>query len=437
MGPVLVLIALLCSVTAFASNEVKGVWRPKSQIRWHALSVTDWLDINRWVEAQDNPTRRRAFPRDPERIGTVISCIGDCQLRRGLASNHLRWLSQVEEGDEVHTGADSYLWMMLVDGTLVRLAPQSTLGLQEVNWGEKKVFFHAHLQRGYMYWYPRTRELMQVEAMTETDRLFLPVMDREANLEFFQAAQKRDATEMTRLKAVADHGELARSSQYEELNKRIIANNFNPPWNHHEALLTTPNGTIHTQAMPVTMFYAPAGRAYLKVARHPGEKSDMKVTREASFFFRGYVNTDEEKLVEDQWMEISPDGRAIQPLAEVPPLLGASEVLPRRIPTIMLVREHWVAKGLAGEFMPWTDVQINQRINFLKEHVRRLETTNLRALQRLIPTPDEQFDERYMSLALESYLFNVKRRYGFSRASVPDMIPLHYYGWVLRNARQH
>ena len=71
------------------------------------------------------------------------------------------------------------------------------------------------------------------------------------------------------------------------------------------------------------------------------------------------------------------------------------------------------------------------------------QRANLRSLQKLNESVQvkgevkiEDFDERYFVRALDSYYNSMKQRHAHSKESVRDMSPLHYYGWMLKNARQ-
>ena len=128
--------------------------RSRSLIRWDDPSAA--LDIRRWINERDMRDLepgwkvRQRLAAQPERVGKVISCIGDCQIYRGLFPNRARWLSRVEEGDEIHTGVNSYVWLSLIDGTLVRIAPESSVSFLEVNITPDEVFFQARLNQGYV-----------------------------------------------------------------------------------------------------------------------------------------------------------------------------------------------------------------------------------------------------------------------------------------------
>ncbi len=430
----------------------------QSLIPWRGLDVDAWLDVGSWMRQRawrDATPDWRAHERQysaQELVGKVISCVGECRLFRGKVSHRVRWLSRVHEGDELHTGPDGYLWMMLADGALVRLAPRTAVGFLEIAVAPDRVFFHARLGQGLVYWLPRSGRRVKLEDLTETDQLFLPVMDVGANVESFRRAvhaQGDDAARLARWVGRQDSGVIP---QREELNRLIGENNPSRRPQSHVTLLVAPNGSVLTHDMPVAFFFPPGGRGYLKAdTRDVGEEADEAFRPQARFLFRGYQNTEEMVVPPGEWHEVAADGRALFPPAELPPLLAASELPVKRVPTLMLVRERWLSalRGFDAEaakkpevlaprwgYQAWTAEALDKRLAFLKEHTRRMETTNLRSLQRLQGTPDETFDGRYFATALESYFRAIKRRHAAGPASVPDMSDLHFYGWVLINAKQ-
>lgn len=432
----------------------------RSLIPWKDLKQEEFLSVRRWIaeraERDKDPLWKikLRLSSEPEQVGKVISCVGTCILHRGSVPNRVRWLSRVLEGDEVTTTEGSYLWMMLTDGTLVRLSPLTSVAMLEMNLSKERFFFHARLNQGHMYWKPRQGFELVHNNLSETDRLFLPVMDRSANVEFFQRELYQAKPEAAKIDLLTDVNEIGRLEQIAAVNKLVQQNNAFATIPHH-ALIVTPNGNVLARNVPMTFFYAPGGKTYFKYIYSDGttDSGTSVFLKEnvagVTMFYRGYTNTEMFNPEADQWIEVSPDGRTIVAATDVPALLTASEILHRRIPTISLVREKWVAetKGL------WESIdkpeklatdwglrlwgpELEKRQAFLEEFTRRVETTNLRALERLVKKTPEDFDGRYFSKAMDRYFSDMKRRHSFAKTSVLEMIPLHYYGWVLINAKQ-
>jgi hypothetical protein len=421
---------LLCAAVAEASVDVERV-----------------LDIRRWIVAQEGGESILAPA--PEQVGKVISCIGDCRVYRGAIAHGVRWLSRLVEGDEIHTGPRSYLWLMLIDGTLVRVSPETHVAILEVALTPTKAFFQARVAQGQVYWLPRDAQEVAPQLSRETDQLFLPLMDAGANLETFAREDYRKRDEFGRVTFWEAKEVPGLSAQYHELN-RLLKENNDHFTRAHEAMVIFPNGTVHTFGQPVHLFHMIAGPSWFKLGVAAGTA--------ARFYFRGYAVTKEDEPVADQWWEVHREGRQLGPPAEAPALLAASELVVRRIPTFLLLRERWLREARAF----WVQVRVAsawvatkgqslrvpsghlvvadgpKRIAFLKEHTRRLETTNLRSLHRLYESQGQLgFDGRFFGDALDAYFHHLKTAQGHAPTSVIDMSPLHYYGWMLINARQN
>jgi len=423
------IVILLCAAVAEASTDVERL-----------------LDIRRWIVAQEGG--ESVLPPPPQTIGKVISCIGQCQVLRGTVGHGVRWLSRIEEGDEIHTGPRSYLWLMLIDGTLVRLAAETRVALLAVGGTTQRIFFQARLAQGQLYWLPRSLGEVPPQMAPETDQLFLPLMDAGANLATFRRAEylRRDEAGRAAFWEARETPGLA--AQYGELNRLIKENNsfWKLP---HEALVVAPNATVHTFGQPLLLFHQVAGPSWFKLFGATGAT--------ANFYFRGYENSKVEQPSADQWWWVDPAGRELQAPPETPGLLSASELVLRRIPSLLLLRERWLAAArplwqrihsalllVLKERIPIVvanGARLSpdgaERIAFLKEHTRRLETTNLRSLQRLHGEPGPGFDGRHFADALDAYFHHLKTAQSHSLTSVVDMSPLHYYGWMLINARQN
>lgn len=434
--------------------------RSRSLIRWD--NPTDALDIRRWITERDLRDLepgwkvRQRLAAQPERVGKVISCIGDCRIYRGIFPTRTRWLSRVEEGDEIHTGVNSYLWLSLIDGTLVRIAPESSVSFLEVNITTDEVFFQARMHQGYIHWQPRSGRSQKPMTSPETDPLFLPLMDTTVNLEWFQRAIYQKESDQNQISMTTSPKLLGYEQQQQALNALTAANN-NFYKRSHRYMLVSPNGTIYGKNVGVSYFYGLSKKSYFKLTTRDAEEVGERAHPwSAEFFYRGYANDKVEPLSTEEWFAVSQDGRTLEVMLTVPPDLAVSELMTKRIPTFMLVRERWLAS--AKPF--WDDAakadtlaqnwgyrlwgsELEGRIAFLKEFTRRIETTGLRSIDRLVQETRREgdpvmgeFDSRYFARSLDHYYLSFKRRHNHSKESVRDMSFLHYYGWMLRNARQ-
>ena len=420
----------------------------QSLIPWKDVKETEFLSIRRWIaeraERDKDPLWKvkLRLNSSPEQVGKVISCVGTCIMHRGIVPNRVRWQSRILEGDEIKTEADSYLWLMLTDGALVRLSPETSIAFLEMNVAKDKFFFHARLNQGHLHWLPRSQYVPDSRGMVETDRLFLPLMEPTVNLEYFHRQLHAKLTESQKMLQESSLIITGQQEQFEATTNLVKENSS--AFRSHVAMIVTPNATVMGRNVPMTFFYPPSGKMLFKQHAVEGDSENK-----AEMFYRGYTNTEKVQPLPDQWMETSEDGRSIVPLEVVPPLLSASEILFKRIPTLIYLREKWVAestglwKSLSSPQKLATDWglrlwgnEIDARVEFLLEHTRRVETTNLRALARVVKNKPTEFDGRYFSKAMDKYFHDMKRRHSFSNSSLLDMTPLHFYGWVLINAKQ-
>lgn len=83
-----------------------------------------------------------------------------------------------------------------------------------------------------------------------------------------------------------------------------------------------------------------------------------------------------------------------------------------------------------------------ERINYLSEYTRRVETTNLKSIQNLITRMEEtgkkislDISEEHYRKSLNHYLLSLKSRYDNKKMRVREMSDVQYYVWILRNGK--
>ena len=62
-----------------------------------------------------------------EIVGRFFQCVGRCRVDRGLNFFNPSFSTAIYEGDEVQTIGESFAWIFLLDGTMVRLSPESSI----------------------------------------------------------------------------------------------------------------------------------------------------------------------------------------------------------------------------------------------------------------------------------------------------------------------
>ncbi len=425
-----------------------------SIIPWSELDATEWLDINNWLierELKDKKPDWKIRLRDSEHrelAGKFLKCQGSCSVYRGSTKAQTGHLSRIEEGDEIHTDEDSVAWIYFMEGSLMRLSPQSSLSVQEINLGKGEVFLLVRLNKGHFYWHPRHKADYPLELAPETDSFSLPLMVRQANVNHFARERFKAQSDEERLKEVMDLDEGAIKDQIQALNK--LKNEHNPLMNHRtKIMVVSPNASVTSSQASFDYLYYPGGKTYFK-------KRTFELGEEFTLHLRGYTDNTDYLIDKTEWYEVDGNGRSYSQLVEIPSHLQITELITKRIKTIELARELWVkeftipmmkvgdkAELLARNFgyNLWGD-ELSKRQQFLVEYTRRIETTNLRSLENLITKLEDSgemvkkdlADEHYKA-TLKHYLLGLKSRYDRKSLRVAEMNDLQYYVWILKNGK--
>lgn len=411
----------------------------KSLIQWNELDPLEWTSFERWKNAtilKDKQPDWEVVVRERNvrsLMGRVLDCVGDCRLYKTQEFTRLRFRSALYQGDEITTGKDSYLWLFLLDGTMVRLSPDSSITMRELNIGKSETLLHARLNAGNILWISRSESPFIEENLRETDSLFKPLYFFEANplVEQDKDGEDNFLTYLSSDKTVV--------KQIQRLNKLITENNEWTKKRKTYSFLVMPNGSVGGYDLQAEFIVLIGGESFVKrrgkeSLRH-SNKSNMA---ESYFYYRGFDNRDEFLLTQDQWYKINPTGRNIS-LYDAPSLYGMGEYITRRIPTIYVARELMMRRyskfmfedlspmDLAEKhgFLKWGELSnanddLAQRLSFIKEHTRRTETMQLltseRFKQRVLEERGEVlesmvYSDRFFRKALVN--FKLKREIDF------------------------
>lgn len=394
--------------------QMKGVG--KSNIDWDRLDANEWLSFSRWtqvLELRENPDDYGL--EDPfrvkirEEMGRVLECIGTCRLYRGLPNNTVQFRSSIREGDDLVTQAESYLWVFLYDGTLVRLSPHTSLSFREINIGKKENFLQVRINQGNVLWLSREKQLFHhLKMKNETDALFLPLSLYETGIK----APEVKPDEENLLGMLEEYDKV--NAQYSRLNKTIKENNewFQKPT---YSFIVMQNGSVFGKNLNMEFVTLTGKQSYVKIRKFEqlalqGETPDDPV----NFYFRGFENKKTQELGKGFWYEIDEKGRTIVP-ADNPEMFAMGEFITRNIPTIYYARELMLKKY--GRFAHtildperlakfygyelWDEYakeksDFSRRIDFLREYTRRVETTQMVVTRQIRKDMvDNQRDSKY------------------------------------------
>lgn len=406
-----VCLLVFLSLPAWSAEELRFEGQGASLIRWDEIDPIEFLDLSQWKREQElkeaAPDWERALRERTlvTEMGRTIECVGDCRTYKGRSFNSLQFKSAVHAGDEVQTGVDSYLWIYLYDGTLVRLSPETSITLRELNIGTRENFVHIRINVGNVLWLTRTEASYQVRQSRETDSLFMPLDFYEANPPPKDPAPAGDLWAQIQ-------PDYPSQRQFERLNKLIEQNNGLTKGKRTYSFIVMPNGTIAGEGVQAEFIVLLGGATYFK-HRNASELGLVESAQvpNISFLFRGYENKREFVIRPGQWYEIEPRGRSIETYTP-PSLFGIGEYITSTIPTLLVARELMLEKYSSFAFTEmsaltlarqygyrqWGELNrsgsdLAQRLGFLKEHTRRMETTNLLTAARFRERLQERGDE--------------------------------------------
>ncbi len=447
----------------------------RSLIRWNEVDEKLWLDYETWKTealAQAKSTEWFLEKRElnlTEVMGKVISCVGVCRIYRGKAYINASYRSKILEGDDVLTDNDSYAWVYMMDGTLVRISAKSSISFKEINIGESEVFYHMRINEGYFSWHSRLPFKLKSSNLEETDPLFLPLAMKEANSVYYQHLERQNQSETKLLETVTAEKK-NNISQYEKLNQMIDDNNKKMSINKVSKLfLVMPNGTISGQNLQLELYYRLGKKAYIKL-KDPTEIYDIdpakdEVKQLAYFYYRGYNNTETKDISVGHWYEVDERGKTIVDYEDGDKTFHLSELLVKRVPSIMVAREFWIEKyslpilqdkldkselGAKMGYRLWgktkdDKMEIDERVSYLKEYTRRVETTHLTSVEKLnekletenkiISKSEEILDPIYYGKAYGAYVYRLSNLYEAKTDEALELNRLGYHYWLMLNAK--
>jgi hypothetical protein len=426
-----------------------------SLIPWDSIDANEWLSFEKWQVERNLKDQVPDWKfllrqdRQSEHMGKVLQCRGKCEIYRGSRKAFVGHLSRIDEGDEFKTLEDSVAWIYLMDGTLVRVGPSTSLSFLEVNWSKSEVFQLIRLHQGHVFWHPRESKEYQADIAPETDSFSLPLLVREANQANFERTLFQSQIDSGRREEIVKLEETAATSQIKYLNElRIKNNSFAIP--QSRVMLVAPNASIVAQQSSFDFLFYPGGKSYFK-------KRTQNQGEEFSLHLRGYLATESQPLSEQAWYEVGANGRNFSKVDQITGNLEITELITRRIKTFELAREVWIEKytlpvikflGSAEQlafhhgYYLWGN-NLSRRFEFLVEFMRRMETTNLNSIDNLLKKLESngesnivELDDRHYRSALNYYLMDIKNRYAASRTQVREMSDLQYYIWILRNGKR-
>ena len=428
----------------------------KSLVNWDNINLIKWNNLSDWEEdLQKRETfhnwrqNKKALSFN-EIIGRVLDCFGDCRSYRGLGFSNTQYRSEIREGDDFVTLKNSYAWIYLIDGSLIRVSPETSISFNEVNLGKNKIFFFFRVNTGHLIWQNRSRKQFISTNIRETDTLFLPLQLFEANY-IAQPSYENSYSFLVKDEKI--------SNQYKKLNQLIVDNNSKVKTTEIVGFIVTANGSILTRNSNIEIIAGLEGGSYIRTFdqenltsnqrtdtvsvvlaadeldlelnleddeeidetsnnEHEVQLPIVEINPEAKFYFRGYANTNHEVLESNKWYKVNEDGRELNLLdINESKKFGHGNFFISNIPTILVAREIMLSKYSIGIFANenyrmWDNkTEISKRIDFLKEYTRRQETKMLKQQEKLkrnsradLVINRKKYDLRFHKRAMDDYM---------------------------------
>ncbi len=337
-------IIILLTTFIFAGERQLYYGQDQSLIDWKNLKSKDFLNFGKWkreLKQKEESPNWEILIKDRklrEPLGRALECMGSCRLYRGRSYNKIQFKTGLQEGDEVVTEKDSYLWLFLLDGTMVRLSPYSSISLREINIGIDAIFLHARINYGNVLWLSRDIRNFPVENIPDSDTLFVPLTFKEANPHIQYKEYREDKLFSLLEKSKA----WEKSGKY--LNQLIDENNLYIQGKPTFSFLIMPNANLLGFNLSAEFYVLNSGESFIKkrdpsqlqlIPDDSGPKFDMK----ADLYLRESVENGSE-IDPSFWYKVLETGDSFE---KVDPKDTAkfwpAEILTGKITSILVARE--------------------------------------------------------------------------------------------------
>ena len=411
------LTALIVLTASFffdvAATEFKD--QKQSVTNWGSIPLNSFLSFKEWKEESDIRDQVPEWEKiirernHRELVGRVYQCIGTCRIDRGDSFFNGSHRTGLYEGDEIQTLGDSYVWIFLFDGTMVRLSPRSSITFNELNIGAKENFLNARFNAGNILWLSRYEHTFTETNVRETDVTFFPY----AEYESLPVTEKKLYMEDDLLELISENK--SQIKHYKTLNETIAENNKRTRGKPTYAFLVAPNATLMGISPSVEVVSLIGGKTFFKKRSLQTLGLDVKdeIPNDLYLQLRGFDNKALTTIQDDLWITVDEKGRNYAQTEEMK-WLDVGEFITKRIPSIMHGREIFLRRysefAFREKYDPtalakndgyrlWGKLQVSEgekkedlelRLDFLKEYFRRAETSNLLASSRF----RERFEKR-------------------------------------------
>jgi hypothetical protein len=400
------LIFFMTSSLGIAQEQISPFMKDqrRSTTKWGEVDFKTFLSLKDWINQRDE---KDATPKwetivrersSRETVGRFFQCVGTCRIDRGQSFFNPNFRTSLLEGDEIQTIGESYAWIFLFDGTMVRLSPESSINLNEINIGIKENFISARINAGNVLWLSRLEAPFEESNNRETDVLFNPLVLYEA----IPTPEHKKYVESDLIEMVEE--KQTTLNQYKKLNSLIEKNNKMTKGKKTYTFIVMPNATLMGYNPNVEVVSLMGGKTFFKKRTYAnlGLQSKEAIEEETYIQKRGFEKSDLTPVESGKWLEVDEKGRSLTTAVENLNWLVMGEFMTKRIPSLLVARELLLEKysefcfresydptslasnegyRLWGALSEAEDVKsksdLSLRLEFLKEYFRRIETTNL------------------------------------------------------------
>lgn len=400
----------------------------KSLIDLSEQDVQEWLDFKSWkveryIKDRVPDWRRKFYTQNfKERFGKVISCVGKCQLYRGTKFILGKTYSNIKEGDTIENLNNSYAWVYLFDGSMVRISPNTSVTFQEFNVSEKDFFVFIRINRGNVYVLSRNKTPPKAQNLRDTDSLFVSDIAKTLNANVAPPNYSIQGAFEAMLNAKKNE-----IKTFEKLKQEMIKNNKNIGTKNTKFFVVFPNGSLLSDKLNAEFFINPGAKSFFEL------RSDGSSNSDAIFFYRGYRKKESSVIEQSTVYQVSADGRELK--TNDPDFFTFSKRILSRIQTILLIREKWIQKyslplfeksldpdklAMQQGYRLWTGFErggeFRKRIAFLVPYTRKRETGYLATLKnynirnQTEVKPLDFLPSEYFQRSLDDYARSLDRR---------------------------
>ncbi len=185
-------------------------------------------------------------------VGFVLDCYGVCEQETKRYNRRLSYDRPIELLETLKTGAESSLWIQLIDGNLIRMAAHTMIEIKELvlNFDEKSSHVAVEVHQGHVMFLPRTQEI--TEASKDSFKELFPLADAEANIfwDLYRYNETQSEIEMS----LKNAGFL--KYRLEKLQNLVKLNNSWFEVEHPYLTIQSPNLIVQSYKRPVDFVYS-------------------------------------------------------------------------------------------------------------------------------------------------------------------------------------